>query len=185
MRFVENRRIAKIVLAVCIVSSIFFLGGGGLYAGRQEVLNVFDEGTDTTLSARHSMDAYLDACAEKAEVLASEAAVHMASSETAAAVLDGAKALAAAETISERYAAYIPLKSSVEALYSEVGALSVSAQQMATMKIAYYDFKGAVNKIDNDQYSTIARGFNKKISAFPANIIASLLGVELVDTFGG
>ena len=57
MRFSENRTIAFVVLAVCVLGSIFGLGGMGLARERSAVMTVYDRGADTSLSTRHSMDA--------------------------------------------------------------------------------------------------------------------------------
>ena len=77
MRFSENRTIAWVVLAACVLVSVFGLGGMGLSRERNKVLTVYDRGADTSLSTRHSVDAYLDSAAENAKLMASEAALHM------------------------------------------------------------------------------------------------------------
>lgn len=185
MRFTENRTLAKIVLVVSILASIFLLGSGGLYAERADVLNVFEEGTDTSLSSRHSLDAYLDTCSEKAQILAGEAGNFLPDAPEIAALLDNANLLATKTDVTERYAAYAALRPDVENLYSKILGLSLSDGEMTNIKLAYYDFKGAVNRVENDQYGTLARAFNKKISGFPANVVANLFKIAPLETFGG
>ena len=72
MRFSENRKLATLVLIVCIVASIVPFGGGGLRNERYDILQVFSDGTDTSLSVRHSMEAYLLRCSERANALAEQ-----------------------------------------------------------------------------------------------------------------
>ena len=72
MRLSENRKLATAVLIVCILASIILFGGGGLRNERYDILQVFSDGTDTSLSVRHSMEAYLQRCAERASALAEQ-----------------------------------------------------------------------------------------------------------------
>ena len=51
-------------------------------------------------------------------------------------------------------------------------------------RLAYNDFKGAVDLIQNDQYPVMASAFNRKLDAFPANLIGGLFGVKPLNTFG-
>ena len=66
MRLSENRKLATVVLIVCILASVVLFGGGGLRNERYDIMQVFSDGTDTSLSVRHSMEAYLQRCAERA-----------------------------------------------------------------------------------------------------------------------
>ena len=59
MRFSENRVIAWIVLAVCVIGSVVGLGGAGMARERNEAVEVYFEGTDDRDSA-HCMQAYVD-----------------------------------------------------------------------------------------------------------------------------
>ena len=72
MRLSENRKLATVVLIVCILASIILFGGGGLRNERYDILQVFSDGTDTSLSVRHSMEAYLQRCAGQANALAEQ-----------------------------------------------------------------------------------------------------------------
>ena len=55
MRLTENRRLAWVALAVCVVVSVFVLGGAALGRERKNVLRVFNDGTGNT-DTRMSMD---------------------------------------------------------------------------------------------------------------------------------
>ena len=155
MRFSENRRIAFVVLAVCVLGSIFGLGGMGLARERSAVMTVYDRGADTSLSTRHSMDAYLDDAAENARLIASEAGLHMESSPAIDAVAELAEKVASEADTNARYEAYSSLKTAVDKLYDAMYG-SVSGSDFTNFKVAYDNFWEDVNKIKYDDYSKLA-----------------------------
>ena len=71
----------------------------------------------------------------------------------------------------------------VEALYTALEQ-GHSADELVDARLAYNDFKGAVNLIQNDQYPVMASTFNRKLEKFPANLIGALFGVKPLNTFG-
>ena len=184
MRLSENRKLATVVLVICILASIVLFGGGGLRNERYDILQVFSDGTDTSLSVRHSMEAYLQRCAEQANALA-EQGVKLGADE---ALVDDVRAAADAtaqggDDLDGRHEAYQQLLPAVEALYTALQQ-SNSADELLDARLAYNDFKGAVNLIQNDQYPVMASAFNRKLEAFPANLIGGLFGVKPLNTFG-
>ncbi len=183
MRFVENRKLAWVVLIICALGSISLFGGGALISERNDVLTVFSEGTDTSLSTRHSMDAYLGRAAERANVLAEVATRLEANAELIAKVQEGAQAIAAEGELDERHKAYAALTPSVESLYTALQK-GYADSALIDARLAYNDYKGAVNLIQNDQYPALASRFNDKLAAFPAKLIGGLFGVEPLNTFG-
>jgi hypothetical protein len=183
MGLLKNRKFACVVLAVCILSSIFLLGGGALRNDRHDVLAVYTEGTDTSLSTRHSMDAYLDRAAERANMLAEQATKLGADDALVQAVREGAAAVASKEQLAERHEAYAELTAKVETLYTALERDNIEGR-LVDAKFAYSEYKGAVSLIQNDQYPAIASRFNDKLRGFPANLIAGLFGVEPLNTFG-
>ena len=177
MRLSENRKLATVVLIVCILASIVLFGGGGLRNERYDILQVFSDGTDTSLSVRHSMEAYLQRCAERADALAEQGVKLGADATLVDDVRTAAEATAqAGDDLDGRHAAYQQLVPAVEALYT--------ALEQAHARLAYNDFKGAVDLIQNDQYPVMASAFNRKLDAFPANLIGGLFGVKPLNTFG-
>lgn len=184
MRLSENRKLATVVLVICILASIVLFGGGGLRNERYDIMQVFSDGTDTSLSVRHSMEAYLQRCAERASALAEQGVKLGADS----ALIEDVRAAAEAtgqggEDLDGRHEAYQQLLPAVEALYTALQQ-SNSADELLDARLAYNDFKGAVNLIQNDQYPVMASAFNRKLEAFPANLIGGLFGVKPLNTFG-
>ena len=184
MRLSENRKLALVVLIVCALASIVLFGGGALRNERYDILQVFSDGTDTSLSVRHSMEAYLLRCAERADALA-EQGVLLGADEN---LIESVRTAAAAtreggDDLDARHAAYQELLPAVESLYTALEQ-SHGADELVDARLAYNDFKGAVNLIQNDQYPVMASAFNDKLENFPANFLAALFGVEPQNTFG-
>lgn len=184
MRLSENRKLATIVLIVCVLGSIVLLGGGGLRNDRHDICQVFTEGTDTSLSVRHSMEAYLQRCAQSAQDLAEQAEKLSADAALIGDVRSAAEVVSdGSADLDARYDAYEQLGTAAESLYT---LLERDHDESALLdaRLAYDDLKGAQNLIKNDQYPAMARDFNHSLEQFPANLIAGLFGVEPLNTFG-
>jgi hypothetical protein len=184
LRFSENRTIAFIVLAACVLVSVFGLGGMGLTRERNRVLAVYDRGTDTTLSTRHSMDAYLDSAAESAKMMASEASLHMDASQGIDNVQSLAETVATATDTDARYEAYSALKTAVDKLYNSMYE-AAKGDAFTNFKVAYDDFWGYDDMIRHDAYGKLAAGYNRLISGFPGSLVAQITGQGALNTFGG
>lgn len=184
MRFSENRKVAFAVLAVCVLVSVFGLGGIGLARERGKVLAVYDRGADTTLSTRHSVDAYLDSAAENASLMASEAGLHMEASPAIENVAQLAENVAKEADTNARFAAYDALKSAVDKLYDAMYG-AVSGSDFTNFKVAYDNFWENVNMIKYDDYSKLAASYNDLIGGFPGALVAKLTGQGALNTFGG
>ena len=184
MRFSENRTIAFIVLAACVLVSVFGLGGMGLSRERNKVLAVYDRGTDASLSTRHSMDAYLDSAAESAQLMVSEAQLHMDASATIDNVESLAQTVATSADTNERYEAYSSLKTAVDKLYNAMYE-AAKGDAFTNFKVAYDDFWGFDDMIRHDDYSKLAAGYNGLISGFPGGLVAGITGQGKLNTFGG
>jgi len=181
MRFIENRRIAWVVLVVCILCSIVLLGGGGLSAARKDAEVMFLSGEYAT-GVRYSMDAYLDNSSASARMLAETARLHLDDEAAIDAVFTAADALEESDDINARYPLYKDLSASVESLYAQL--IAAGAEEETDVLISYGDFKGAADRMERDPYHELAQKFNKDLSSFPANLIGSLFGVEKLDTYG-
>lgn len=184
MRFSENRKIAFVVLAVCVLGSIFGLGGMGLAKERGKVLTVYDRGADTTLSTRHSVDAYLDDAAENAKLMASEAGLRMEASPAIDTVAELAEKVANEADTNARYEAFTSLKTAVDKLYDAMYG-QVTGTDFTNFKVAYDNFWEDVNKIKYDDYSKLAAQYNDLISGIPGSLVASVTGQGALNTFGG
>lgn len=184
MRFSENRGLAFAVLAVCVLVSVFGLGGMGLARERGKVLQVYDRGADTTLSTRHSVDAYLDSAAENARLMASEASLHMEASATIDNVSALADALADGDTTA-RAKALEGLRTAADKLYDAMYNATSAGAGFTNFKVAYDNFWENVNMIKYDDYGKLAASYNDLIGGFPGGVVAGITGQGALDTFGG
>lgn len=184
MRFTENRKLAFVVLAVCVLVSVFGLGGMGLARERNKVLTVYDRGEDTSLSTRHSVDAYLDSAAENAALMASEAGLHMDPSSAIDTVAELSQQVASEADTNARFAAWTSLKSAVDKLYDEMYR-QVQGADFTNFKVAYDNFWEQANMIKYDAYPKLAANYNDLISGFPGGLVSKLTGTGALNTFGG
>ena len=182
----ENRTLAWAVLGVCVLGSVFGLGGHTLAQDRNELLNVFYQGTDTQETTRHSMDAYLDRAAECAVVMGSEAQLLLgADNTTAQEMIDLSSVVSDGDDLTERYEAYCTLQKDADTLYNAVYAADLAGTQRVSFKQAYDDFWGSDKYIRRDEYRSLANAYNGALSGFPASLAAEVWNVDAMDTFGG
>ena len=185
MKLWENRRIAAVVLAVCVLGSVVGLGGGSLARARADALRVFEEGSDPSLSVRFSMDAYLEDCAEYARVLAEEFRLHAGGEgESAARALELAGAVAS-DGVSAR--GTTPMSSSAaqwDALYTDFYAQAPSEEEARAFQAAYLDFQSEVDMLEYDDYHAMgARLQPLALRVFQRSVVAKLLGLGALDPF--
>lgn len=183
MRFSENRRIAYVALAMSVIISIFGFGGLSLTNERKETLNVFYNGSDTTLSVRHSVDAYLDLSADAARLMASEGERYLDSEELISSIRNLANKIGEGDDLEARFSAYNELKSKTDQLYNLV--YDAENADFTNFKLAYDDFWGYENMIKFDDYHKQAQSYNKLTQGFPAKIVSEIWKIDSLDTFGG
>ena len=185
MQIQYNRRLAIAVLIVCILASIFGLGGMGLARSRNAALRVFDEGVDTSFAVRFSIGAYLENCAGYARTMAEEFRMRVNSeSETAKTALDLSEKAGDGDHLDARKEAYAALNSAVEALYSEFHASIADKNAQADFDRAYANYQSETNKIRYDEYNAMARDHNALCTEVPARWIAGIYGIGSLETFG-
>ena len=184
MRISENRKVACVVLAVCVLVSVFGFGGMALSRERSKVMTVYDRGTDTSLSVRHSMDSYLDGAADAAGIMASEAKLVLDSAQRADSVEALASQVASEANLDARYSAYEALKTEVEKLYNAVYA-AAKGDAFTNFKVAYNDFWGYDDQLQRDEYHQLAYDYNTLTHGFPGGLVSSLTGQGELNTFGG
>lgn len=200
MNFKENRRLAFIVLAVVIAFSLFVQGPVALLNRRGDTEVLFMEG---------EMHEMMTRCATQGELLGQMAAMYL---NTAALAEDSAKTAAmlgteeylslpgqmqtlsaelkAAEDPNASLAALSGLNAAVEKAYTAMDMMQISNEDFRNIKLAYYDFTGAIDIISRDvnnakSYTEQAMSFNKALKAFPASLIGKVLGVDPLSVYGG
>lgn len=182
MRLTENRKLGAAAVILCALISVFGLGGIKLNCKYDALENTFIYGTETQLSTRHSMDAYLDRCCENATDLAQEAKQYIPDSENIEKVFALAAELGATDGMDGRYSKYESLTGAVEDLYSELQTAGHDSE-VAVAK-AWGNFGSARDLLKRDGYHAAAAEYNGLLDAFPASAISGLWGLDEAESFG-
>lgn len=183
MRFSENRKLAFAVLALCIVISIFGFGGMGIAREYHQTMNLFNNGSDESLSIRHSVDAYLEFSADAAKLMISEGERVLGSNDLLTEINGLADQIGDGEDLDARFAAYTDLKGKTDQLYNLM--YDAAGDAFTDFKLAYDDFWGYENMIKFDDYHKAARKYNKLSGGFPGKMVAKIFGFGELNTFGG
>jgi len=184
MRFTENRKIAWCVLVLSVFVSVFLLGGMCLAREYNKATTLFYEGSDPSLSIRHSMDAYLDAASDAADIMASEAERYQINGVLSEEIRNLSPLIGEGEDIDARYAAFTELKTKTDQLYNTMFD-AVDSDSFVNFKIAYDDFWGYEDMVMRDDYHKAARDYNRLASGFPGKIVSLIVGKDTLNTFGG
>lgn len=186
MRLSENRVLAWIVLAVCVLGSVFGLGGGSLARERNEIVQVFYEGAEDRDSG-HSMNAYLERMFDNARIMALEVQLYLGEDHAKASrVLECLNSYEpdADEDFRARGEIYKELRFDlVDYMYNDMYGANLTDAQRVDFKAAYDDFQGAVKFIEKDPYAELARKFNGDVDGgFLAGIVSKIYGLDSLWT---
>lgn len=179
--FGENRLVAWVVFAACVLFSLSFSGGRALSNLRQDIETIFYQGVngdglciDRDLARRAE-------CADNlANTASNYASIDKALVENAR---EASNQLAAATAISDKYQANQACQRAVEALYAAMENTALSASDDSFAYKEYKEFQSRADTISRDFYNERAAQFNQALSAFPADLIGGLSGVKPLDLF--
>lgn len=180
MRLSENRPVAWIVLAACVLGSVFGLGGGSLARERSNVLEVFYEGAEDR-DSMHCMSAYLERAYENARVMALEVYLINGDDQWLNDITHAFEA--GADPGSYKYISMLNLlRRNADEMYNKIYAADLTDAQRRNFKIAYDDFQGAVRLMEKDPYSEMAAEFNdERNGSFISMGVCRLLGIEALN----
>lgn len=183
MRLSENRVLAWIVLAVCVVGSVFGLGGASLARERTDALEVFYEGA-ADRDSMHCMSAYLERAFECARVMALEVQLLRGDDQALNELMNAFEPDAEADSYGS-LAAFRNMRRLADEMYNDVYAADLTDAQRRDFKIAYDDFQGAVRLMEKDPYHELAAEFNDERNvSFVSQGVCRLLGIEpLIEGF--
>ena len=169
----ENRALACVVLAAAILGGTFGIGGAKLSSAARSVNEAYAQNIAGDLALRAA--AAQNIIAEGEAAMGADAA----SVKTAKRAVE---ALEAAEGPAQEYAANAALTASVGMLYEETRKVS-GDDKGSVLQTQWSEFLSRGNIIDNsaddrDTYNEQARAAQKKLSGFPASLIAGLTGAQ-------
>ena len=164
----ENRALACVVLAAAILGGTFGIGGAKLSSAARSVNEAYAQ----NIAGDLALPAAQNIIAEGEAALGADAA----SVKTAKRAVE---ALEAAEGPAQEYAANAALTASVGMLYEETRKVS-GDDKGSVLQTQWSEFLSRGNIIDNsaDAYNEQARAAQKKLSGFPASLIAGLTGAQ-------
>ena len=166
----ENRALASVVLAVTILAGTFGIGGAKLGGVARGVNEAYAQSIAGDLALR--VAAAQNIIAEGETALGADTASVKTAKQAVA-------ALEAADGPAQEYAANASLTASVGMLYEETRKVS-GDDKGSVLQTQWSEFLSRGNIIDNsaDAYNEQARAAQKKLSGFPASLIAGLTGAH-------
>lgn len=179
MKIAENRPIAWIVLAVCVVVSVVVFGGCGIRSECTGAKNAFYAGGG---DAYFSLDSYIDRRVEYAGKLAALAQANRLDAELVE-KLEAASVLARdTDDINEKLLANRDMSDAADKLYALIAAdASVSDADKRDAKLLYADLTDAAGKMKNDAYFAEAERYNALLEGFPASLLSRMFGLERLE----
>ncbi len=177
----ENRMIAWIVFAACVIFSLSFSSERALSNLRRDNEAVFYQGTTDSMGL--SIDKQLQTRAMSAYNIASTAGNYPIDASLVKTAKDAADALEKAKTIQDKNAANIACERAVQDLYTAIENTSMSSTDQNYALSQYRDFQAASDMIRHDKYNEYAQDFNQELGKFPARLLAGLTGVSPLPMF--
>lgn len=172
----RQRSTATLVLVVAVLAGVFGVGGAKLKGYETKVEQSFSTGM-------YSISADLDARLDAAANLVSMAnRVSGADAQSIEAVNKAIATVNAAETPAQKAEADRALAVLVDALYDQAKPLADSATaDLLAGQLAEFNSRGTI--INNNDYNFDAEIFNDDATAFPANLIGLVWGVDPLEYY--
>lgn len=166
----ENQALGAVVLALAVLAGTFGIGGAKLSSAVSKTTASYEETIAGDLALRAA------AAENIAEV--GEAALG-ADSESVALVRNALSELEKAQTPAEDFAADTGLTAAVGMLYEEVRKVT-GDEKGSVLQTQWSEFLSRGNIIAHSapEYNETARKTEKKLSGFPAGLIAGLTGLK-------
>ncbi len=179
--FSENMNLARAALAAALIVSLFVMGPAKLSGLRKDAQRAFRSG----VSDKYVASVYNDirTAADSADTLAGVCGLTLGTED------EGVKTLSSIaaelretddeETMLRRFKA---LKSETERVYTAFTDKETDANRIDQAKRCYYNITSAYATVGNDSYFALADDYNRTISAFPANLMAGMRGLDKLPT---
>lgn len=172
----ENRKVALIVLIVCILVSVFGFGAMALDRERGKVLAIYEQGA---LHDGLSVKSDLTRRGDDGVKLAAIAAVYLGEDDADVAEMRGAcEAINQTDDITERIRLSKVITSSEAKVYARLTDADPGETDARDARLLDRNLTSASDTIKNDVYFEKAAAFNKTRKGFPAVLIAKIGGVD-------
>jgi hypothetical protein len=174
MKFKENRPLAWILVIVCVIASTLIGSYVSLSSKRTEVINSFYDNMDNDLNTKSSY----------ADNLAGIASRYIdADSGYITSMTQARTQLTKAETAREKYLASVAITNAASALYDVLGTMELTETDERLRRSNYADILSVDDILSRSSYNSDVEEFNAQLTAFPANILSAVTGVEAAEYF--
>ena len=178
----ENRSIAWVVFAACVLFSLSFSSQRALTNLRADNEVIFYSGTPSSMGL--SIEKHLSTRVTSAYNIASVAKNYPSIDQSLVSkAKDASEQLGAADDIADKNAANIACGQSVEDLYTVMENTELSKTDQSYAYNQYKNFIDAADLIRHDKYNEYALDFNQELNHFPASLLARLTGVAPLPQF--
>ena len=186
MRRINRRTLACIVLAACVFTGSFGLGGLHLVRSRAAVMDAFYGGAEPAQPGDRCMNALLNRAGQCARIMAEEARRYLGADHAAALnMLASAEGMVEGAKMDDRYGAYVRIRSEADSLCNAMCALNILDGERANFKRAYDEFWRCDSSIRREPYREMAEQYNRSIEGFPAAVVAKAFGASKLTSFSG
>lgn len=172
----KKNGIPQLVFVLFLALSIFAVGGGKLRAYHNRTANAFTNGQ---YSITADMQQRISAGANVITVAKKIPGVDEGLIQAAQQAVDAAEDLSSP---SQAYRNNQQMETSIEALYDSALQLA-NADQKDALSEQHSEFMSRGTILRNSSYNELAKTFNEQCSAFPANLMGALWGVQQVEYF--
>ncbi|MFA5341811.1 MAG: LemA family protein [Clostridia bacterium] len=174
MKFKENRSLAWILVVIAIIASVLISGHVSLSSTRRKVMNTFYETMDTDLSTKSAYADNLSGVASRYLDRNSEYITNMTKARDM---------LLNAKTPNEKYAASVKITDAAAALYDVLGTKELNETDERLRRSNYADIVAVDDILKRTTFNQDVENFNNELNMFPANVIASITGIDEAEYF--
>lgn len=174
MKFKENRPLAWILVIICVIASTLIGSYVSLSSKRTEVINSFYDTMDTDLNTKSSYADNLAGIATRYIDASSEYITDMSQARTQ---------LLEADTAREKYLASVAITNAASALYDILGTMDLTETDDRLRRSNYADILSVDDILSRSSFNSDVEKFNATLTAFPANILSAMTGVETAEYF--
>ena len=174
MRLKENRALAWISVVIAVIASVLISGHVSLSLQRRAVMNSFYDTMDADLNTK---SAYADNLAGVASRYLDRNSEYITNMAKARDMLLNAK------TPAEKYAASVKITNAAAALYDVLGTMSLNETDERLRRSNYADIIAVDDILKRTSFNKNVDTFNSQLAMFPANVIASITGIDKAEYF--
>ncbi len=174
MKLKENRSLAWILVVIVIVASVLISGYMSLSSQRRKVMASFYDTMDNDLTTK---SAYADNLSGIASRYLDRDSIYITNMAQARDMLLNAA------TPREKYLASVSITNAAAAIYDVLGTKDLNETDERLRRSNYADIVAIDDILKRSSFNQMADEYNEQLNRFPANLIASLTGIDKAEYF--